>query len=65
MIPASYLFKQAYHQQWETAEPEVAPVAAEPRGGMTIPLRQLIAPAARALDNLRHRSHGSSAHNAG
>ncbi|MFK4812643.1 hypothetical protein ACI3KW_20805 [Devosia sp. ZW T5_3] len=61
MIPASYLFKQAYHQQWEAAEPEVAPVTAKPRGGMTIPLRQIIALAARALDNLRHRPLGTPA----
>ncbi|KFC66978.1 hypothetical protein FF80_02365 [Devosia sp. LC5] len=64
MIPASYMFKQVYHQHWEAAEPEVALVT-QPRGGIVIPLRQIIALAARALDNLRHRGHGNSAHTAG
>jgi hypothetical protein len=66
MIPASYLFKQVYHQHWEAAEPAIAPKADEPGGGMTIPLRQVITLAARAaLDKLWHRRHEQSAHDAG
>ena len=55
MIPASYMFKDTYHQHWEKAEPETAPTRPAPRGGIAIPLREIIALAGQALDNLRRR----------
>lgn len=64
MIPASYLFKQVYHQHWEAAEPETPPPAAEPRGGMTIPLLRIVTLAAHVVGNLRHRRHGAPIHGA-
>lgn len=51
MIPASYMFKDIYHQHWEVAEEEVAPARHEPRGGIAI--AALLALAGQALAALR------------
>jgi hypothetical protein len=60
MIPASYMFKDIYHQHWEAAEPEPVQVRPEPRGGITIPLRDIIALVGRAVDTLRRRPAASA-----
>lgn len=60
MIPASYMFKHIYHQHWEVAEPEPVQIRPEPRGGIKIPLRDIIALVGSAVHNLRHRPSASA-----
>lgn len=60
MIPASYMFKHIYHHHWEAAEPEPVLVRPEPRGGRTIPLRDIIALLGRAVASLRRRPAASA-----
>lgn len=64
MIPASYLFKQVYRQNWEEVEP--APAVVERKSRFFDGLAMPIAAAALALFARRHRRDeqrfGSHAH---
>ncbi len=43
MIPASYLFKDIYHQQWEADQPEAAAVVTHNSShGLLVPIRHLL-----------------------
>lgn len=55
MIPASYMFKDIYHQHWEVGETEAAPARPAPRGGIAIPMRDIAALLGRAVEGLRRR----------
>lgn len=59
MIPASYLFKNAYRQQWE--EPDLPSCTRRSRSFFT----GLMTPLAGALDAVFTRGHKTSGHHLG
>ena len=60
MIPASFLFKDAYHQAWEYQDvtPSLRPVPAD-RAGF---IDGLLSPTAGAISALLHRAARASHH---
>lgn len=63
MIPASYLFKQAYDQAWTEPEtPYVTETAEKPQRGLTSPVIAILAALWSRRPQPRHHMFGSHAY---